>query len=75
MVLGKSCKLLPVLALNVLVYKRSFARYKYLVVALVSAGIAGFVLGADAGGHGSKARTTKTTSGDGWIGLGLLAVK
>lgn len=73
MVLGKSCKLLPVLALNVLVYKRSFARYKYLVVALVSAGIAGFVLGADAGR--SKARTKTSTNSDSWIGLGLLAVK
>ncbi|TXT10826.1 hypothetical protein VHUM_02331 [Vanrija humicola] len=44
MVLGKSCKLIPVLLLNVLLYRRRFAPSKYLVVGLVSAGIALFML-------------------------------
>ncbi|WOO82560.1 UDP-galactose transporter 1 [Vanrija pseudolonga] len=50
MVLGKSCKLIPVLLLNVLLYRRKFAPAKYLVVGLVSAGIALFMLFGKSGG-------------------------
>ncbi|EPT05181.1 hypothetical protein FOMPIDRAFT_42829, partial [Fomitopsis schrenkii] len=64
MVLGKSCKLVPVMFMNVLLYRRKFAPYKYLVVAMVTLGITMFMgfgaekpgkakhgaAGADAGG-------------------------
>ena len=39
MVLGKSCKLIPVMIMNVLLYRRRFAPYKYLVVGMVTFGI------------------------------------
>ncbi|WWC85528.1 uncharacterized protein L201_000392 [Kwoniella dendrophila CBS 6074] len=53
MVLGKSCKLIPVLLLNVLLYRRRFSPHKYLVVALVTIGISIFMLMA-AGGKKKK---------------------
>lgn len=37
--LAKSCKLVPVLIMNVVLYRRKFAGYKYAVVALVTLGI------------------------------------
>ncbi|PIL22600.1 transporter [Ganoderma sinense ZZ0214-1] len=43
MVLGKSCKLVPVMIMNVLLYRRKFARHKYLVVAMVTLGITMFM--------------------------------
>ncbi|WVQ76863.1 hypothetical protein IAR50_006537 [Cryptococcus sp. DSM 104548] len=48
MVLGKSCKLIPVLLLNVLLYRRKFSSHKYVVVALVTVGISMFMLMAEA---------------------------
>ncbi|KAJ7645520.1 UAA transporter [Mycena polygramma] len=43
MVLGKSCKLVPVMLMNVLLYRRRFAPHKYLVVFMVTAGITIFM--------------------------------
>ncbi|CAL1713372.1 unnamed protein product [Somion occarium] len=43
MVLGKSCKLVPVMFMNVLLYRRKFAAHKYVVVAMVTAGITMFM--------------------------------
>ena len=43
MVLAKSCKLVPVMVMNVLLYRRAFARHKYVVVALVTVGITMFM--------------------------------
>ncbi|KAJ9479635.1 UDP-galactose transporter-like protein [Pseudozyma hubeiensis] len=37
--LAKSCKLVPVLVMNVVLYRRKFAGYKYVVVGLVTLGI------------------------------------
>ncbi|SJX63405.1 related to HUT1-involved in UDP-galactose transport to the Golgi lumen [Sporisorium reilianum f. sp. reilianum] len=37
--LAKSCKLVPVLVMNVVLYRRKFAVYKYAVVGLVTLGI------------------------------------
>jgi len=56
MVLGKSCKLVPVLIMNVLLYRRKFAPYKYFVVALVTAGITMFMAFGDQkkGSKGAK---------------------
>ena len=62
MVLGKSCKLVPVMIMNVLLYQRKFARHKYLVVAMVTLGITMFM------GFGkekpSKAKSSKNGGGE-----------
>lgn len=44
MILGKSCKLVPVLIMNILLYKRKFKTYKYIVVGMVTLGISLFML-------------------------------
>lgn len=66
-ILAKSCKLLPVMALHVTLFRRKYPLYKYAVVALVTAGVAVFTLhhptGKKKGADGSSA----------W-GLGLLGV-
>ncbi|THV03829.1 UAA transporter [Dendrothele bispora CBS 962.96] len=51
MVLGKSCKLVPVMIMNVLLYRRKFAPHKYIVVAMVTTGITIFM---GFGGESSK---------------------
>ncbi|KIK27460.1 hypothetical protein PISMIDRAFT_8266, partial [Pisolithus microcarpus 441] len=43
MVLAKSCKLVPVMIMNIILYRRRFAPHKYLVVAMVTAGITMFM--------------------------------
>jgi len=43
-ILAKSCKLLPVMALHVTLFRRKYPLYKYAVVALVTAGVAVFTL-------------------------------
>jgi solute carrier family 35 (UDP-galactose transporter), member B1 len=44
MVLGKSSKLLPVMFLHLVLYRRQFPGYKYLVVGMVTVGVAMFTL-------------------------------
>jgi UDP-galactose transporter B1 len=44
MVLGKSSKLLPVMFLHLVLYRRRFPGYKYLVVAMVTTGVGMFTL-------------------------------
>ncbi|KAF9517224.1 hypothetical protein BS47DRAFT_1483425 [Hydnum rufescens UP504] len=58
MVLGKSCKLVPVMIMNVLLYRRRFAPHKYLVVALVTIGITAFM------GLGDASSSKKHKSGN-----------
>ncbi|KAI0031904.1 UAA transporter [Vararia minispora EC-137] len=43
MVLAKSCKLVPVMLMNILLYRRAFAPHKYAVVVLVTMGITLFM--------------------------------
>ncbi|KAI6121023.1 UAA transporter [Pisolithus croceorrhizus] len=43
MVLAKSCKLVPVMIMNIILYRRRFAPHKYLVVAMVTSGITLFM--------------------------------
>ncbi|KAL9052674.1 MAG: hypothetical protein Q9162_005233 [Coniocarpon cinnabarinum] len=43
-ILAKSCKLLPVMFLRVLLYRTRYPMYKYVVVALVTAGVAIFAV-------------------------------
>jgi len=71
MVLGKSCKLIPVLIMNVLLYRRRFAPYKYFVVAMVTAGITMFMsFGTEGPGKSSK----KGPESSNWIGILYLLV-
>jgi solute carrier family 35 (UDP-galactose transporter), member B1 len=56
MVLAKSCKLVPVMLMNVILYRRAFARHKYVVVALVTVGITMFM---GFGGEGAKKQSAK----------------
>lgn len=65
--LAKSSKLVPVLLMNVLLYRRKFAPYKYVVVALVTIGVYMFM----ALGKPSK---KKGPAGGGHIGMALLAI-
>ncbi|WWC67105.1 uncharacterized protein I206_101012 [Kwoniella pini CBS 10737] len=67
MVLGKSCKLIPVLLLNVLLYRRKFSPHKYLVVILVTIGISLFMLLAESG------KKKKAGNDSAW-GLWLLGI-
>jgi UDP-galactose transporter B1 len=66
MILGKSCKLVPVLIMNVIVYRRKFALHKYLCVALVTAGVSIFMLCQP-----STKKSTSTNNSSLW-GLFLL---
>ncbi|CAO3595991.1 unnamed protein product [Absidia cylindrospora] len=44
MILGKSCKLVPVMLMNILIYRRRFPPYKYICVAMITAGVSLFML-------------------------------
>ncbi|GBC06928.1 hypothetical protein RclHR1_07140015 [Rhizophagus clarus] len=43
-ILGKSCKLVPVMMMNVILYRKKFPFYKYIVVFLVTVGVSTFML-------------------------------
>ncbi|CAG8792152.1 18401_t:CDS:1, partial [Racocetra persica] len=44
LVLGKSCKLVPVMLMNIVLYRKKFPFYKYVVVTLVTLGVSCFML-------------------------------
>ncbi|KAG6887723.1 hypothetical protein C0995_013317 [Termitomyces sp. Mi166 len=65
MVLGKSCKLVPVMIMNVLLYRRHFALHKYIVVAMVTIGITIFMYLGDpkaAAKHAAKQGATQNAA-------------
>ncbi|KAG6811373.1 hypothetical protein H0H92_007758 [Tricholoma furcatifolium] len=65
MVLGKSCKLVPVMIMNVLLYRRRFAPHKYIVVLMVTAGITIFMGLGDPKAqakHAAKSGTTQSNT-------------
>ncbi|TNY23342.1 UAA transporter family-domain-containing protein [Rhodotorula diobovata] len=71
LLLGKSCKLVPVMLMNILLYRRQFPLHKYVLVALVTAGIYAFmafkpVKVGKSGGGGPESSSL--------LGLVLLAV-
>lgn len=70
MILSKSCKLLPVMLMNVLVYRRRFDAHKYATVLLITVGVAGFMFFEPA----SASKPTKGASSYGPFGLVLLLV-
>ncbi|SPO26646.1 related to HUT1 - involved in UDP-galactose transport to the Golgi lumen [Ustilago trichophora] len=59
--LAKSCKLVPVLIMNVVLYRRKFAGYKYAVVGLVTLGIWLFMAFAPAK-SGKKSKGPESSS-------------
>lgn len=67
MILAKSCKLVPVMIMNWLVYRKRFESYKYVTVALITLGVSGFMLFEPH--RGGKAETANSI----W-GLSLLLV-
>ncbi|KAI9000041.1 UAA transporter [Gaertneriomyces semiglobifer] len=67
-ILGKSCKLVPLMLMNFLIYRRTFPWYKYLVVGVITAGVSSFMLLHEQEGKGSG---TKTNS---LYGLALLMI-
>lgn len=44
LILGKSCKLLPVMFMNFVIYRKTFPLKKYFIVALITAGVSLFML-------------------------------
>ncbi|KAG2343204.1 UDP-galactose transporter [Suillus weaverae] len=58
MVLGKSCKLVPVMLMNFVMYRRRFAPHKYIVVAMVTAGISVFM------GFGNERPSKASSNGE-----------
>lgn len=69
-ILGKSCKLVPVMLMNIILYRRKFALHKYIVVSTVTAGISLFMLCAPA----SSGKASKGASSNSLFGIGLLLV-
>lgn len=77
MVLGKSCKLVPVMIMNVLLYRRKFAPHKYLVVFMVTTGITIFMgMGDDKkkAKHGAAGNGNGQTPYANLIGLTYLLI-
>lgn len=68
-ILAKSCKLLPVMALHVTLFRRKYPLYKYAVVALVTAGVAVFTLH-----HPSSGKKKGKVEGSSAWGLLLLSI-
>lgn len=75
MVLGKSCKLVPVMIMNVLLYRRKFALHKYIVVFMVTLGITMF-MGFSHEGHSSKHKAggDNELNKNGLLGLAYLLI-
>lgn len=68
-ILAKSCKLLPVMALHISIFRKKYPFYKYAVVALVTTGVAVFTLQ-----HPGSSKKLKVTTGQTGWGIVLLAI-
>ncbi|KAH8925904.1 UAA transporter [Atractiella rhizophila] len=71
MILGKSCKLIPVMLMNIILYRRKFAAHKYAVVAIVTSGISVFMLMGEQHGTGEKRKGAESSS---LLGIILLLI-
>ncbi|CAO1599835.1 UDP-galactose transporter [Xanthoria calcicola] len=69
-ILAKSCKLLPVMFLHLTIFRKRYPLYKYLVVFLVTAGVAVFTLHNPS----SKKKSSSSTKENSLWGLTLLAI-
>ena len=72
-VLAKSCKLLPVMALHILIFRKRYAWEKFVVVATVTAGVAIFTL-SNAPSSNSKSKSKKGAEKSSLYGLALLSI-
>jgi UDP-galactose transporter B1 len=70
MILAKSCKLVPVMIMNWLVYRRRFETYKYVTVGLITLGVSGFMLFEPH--RGSKAEAVNSLWGLSLLFINLL---
>ncbi|EGX51615.1 hypothetical protein AOL_s00054g314 [Orbilia oligospora ATCC 24927] len=70
-ILAKSCKLLPVMFLHLTLYQRRYPLYKYIVVLLVTSGVAVFTLYNNPAGAAKKHKGSDTSS---LYGLLLLSI-
>lgn len=68
-ILGKSCKLVPVMIMNFVVYRKKFDWHKYVTVFLITAGVSGFMLFEP---HKKESRATETLNS--FYGLILLLI-
>ncbi|KAK4196498.1 UAA transporter family-domain-containing protein [Triangularia verruculosa] len=72
-ILAKSCKLLPVMALHVTIFRKRYPLYKYLVVAAVTCGVAVFTLHSGSKKHKAAAsHSGQTAWGMLLLGINLL---
>ena len=72
-ILAKSCKLLPVMFLHLTIFQKSYPLYKYLVVFLVTAGVAVFtVYHPSAASKKTKGPTESSSWGLLLLGINLL---
>ncbi|KAJ3297009.1 UDP-galactose transporter [Borealophlyctis nickersoniae] len=73
MILGKSCKLVPVMLMNFIIYRRTFPPHKYLCVGLITLGVSSFMLlhkQESDEGHGKP----KGAGSNSLYGLALLSI-
>lgn len=69
LLLAKSCKLVPVMAVHVVLYRKRFPTYKYLVVGLITTGVSLFSIY-----HPSEKSKSSGDNENWWWGLVLLGV-
>lgn len=70
LLLAKSCKLVPVMAIHLAYYRRSFPIYKYVVVSVITAGVMMFTYFKQSESEKIVSSSAYATS----MGLGLLAI-
>ncbi|GJJ72688.1 solute carrier family 35 (UDP-galactose transporter), member B1 [Entomortierella parvispora] len=71
MILTKSCKLIPVMLMNIVLYRRKFPLYKYVCVILITLGVSGFMLLAPLDEHKASKKGAVNSS---LYGLFLVAI-
>ncbi|KAL8998485.1 MAG: hypothetical protein Q9169_002428 [Polycauliona sp. 2 TL-2023] len=69
-ILAKSCKLLPVMFLHLTIFRKRYPLYKYLVVSLVTAGVALFTVYNPS----SRKKSSSSTKENSLWGLALLGI-
>lgn len=73
LLLGKSCKLVPVMLMNILLYRRKFPLHKYALVGLVTAGIWAFMaFKPSKPGRGASGPQTSSLLGLALLGVNLV---
>ena len=70
--LAKSCKLLPIMAMNKLLYGRKYPFYKYVVIFMVTAGVSSFMLYQPS--KKGKATASSSTGGNSMLGFLLILI-